>query len=353
MSNPNIDVIIPVHSASRPISRAVASALRNDRADVRVNVVAHNIDPAVIARNLGDFAADPRVRLLPFRDGIASPAGPMNHGLDQATADYVSMLGSDDELARGALDRWLEIACTTGASTVIARIDRTVSGAEPLPPTRRDRMYDLDPVKDRLTYRCAPLGLVSRAVHGALRFTPGLGSGEDLEFTAALWFTGRNIAYARTTPGYIGHEDADDRVTDTGRSLEQDFAFLDAISHAEWFPSLSRAERKALGVKTLRLHFFDAVLNRLTSAEGLTPHRSALASTARRIENMFPGCTALLSRTDRAVLDAMDDPNLDGEQVYALLQDRWSGALAAKLTRNPFLSLHRQAPYRTLRDMSA
>lgn len=351
MSSPEIDVIVPVHSATRPIHRAVSSALVGTSAAVRVIVVAHNIDPHIIRANLGDLATNRNVELLNLADGIPSPSGPMNHGLAHASAAYFTLLGSDDELAPGALDAWLSLAKETGASTVLARIDREVSGPEPLPPTRPGRTRELDGVKDRLAYRCAPLGLVSREKFGALRFTPGLYSGEDLEFTARLWFTGAHIAYARTGPGYIGHEDATDRVTHATRTVAEDFAFLDAIEASAWFSALTRKQRQALGVKNLRLHVFDAVLHRLQSQEGITAHRDALDRVLAQIERMSPGALKLLARGDRRTIDAVRAPHPDAELILALLSRRWSGGFDAVLTRNPFLVLHRQAPYRTLRAM--
>ena len=349
MSEFDVDVIVPVHSASRPIRRAVASVVDHSRSAVRVTVVAHNIDPDVIRANLGEYADRSDVRLLSLRDGIGSPSGPMNLGLEQATAPYFALLGSDDEFAAGAVDSWLEIARATHATTVLARIDRLQSGTDPFPPVRRGRTRDLDAVKDRLAYRCAPLGLVSRDRFADLRFTPDLHSGEDLEFTAALWFGGSNIAYDITGPAYVGHEDEPDRVTHTTKSVAEDFAFLDAISAAPWFAGLNRAQRQALGVKNMRLHYFDAVLNRLNSPEGIGYFRADLDAVIDRIEAMSPGTVSLLARPDRRVIDAIrePDPDPDPDRILALLAARWERGIDAFLPRNPFLALHRQAPFRT------
>ncbi|MGH3703140.1 MAG: glycosyltransferase [Agromyces sp.] len=354
MSEYDVDVIIAVHTASRPIRRAVASVLDHTASAVRVNVVAHNIDAEVIRRNLAEYASHDGVRLLSLSDGIPSPAGPMNLGLERATAPYFALLGSDDELAPGALDSWLAIARTTGATTVLARIERVLSGTDPYPPVRRGRTRDLDPVKDRLAYRSAPLGLVRRTEFGELRFTAGLRSGEDLEFTAALWFTGSRLAYDRGGPPYIAHEDAEDRVTETNASVADDFAFLDAIHRAPWFASLSRTERTALGVKTLRVHYFDAIGNRLASPGGIAAHREALDRVITRVERMSPGSVALLARVDRKVIDAIRSPEPDPDLIRSLLAARWQGGpLGTLMTRNPLLAFHRQAPYRTMRSMVA
>jgi hypothetical protein len=350
----DVDVIIPVHTATRPVARAVASVVDHTAASVLVTVVAHNIDVGVIRENLGEYAERPDVRLLSLVDGIPSPAGPLNLGLDQTTAPYYALLGSDDEFAAGAVDSWLSIARDTGASTVMARINRLTSGSDPLPPVRIGRTRDLDAVRDRLAYRCAPLGLVSRGRFADLRFTPNLHSGEDLEFTAALWFTGVHIAYDRTGPAYIVHEDESDRVTATSRTVADDFAFLDAIEAAPWFAGLTRRQRKTLAVKTIRLHYFDAVLHRLNGPDGLAPHRAELESVIVRLEKLSPGCTRLLSRADRRVIDEVGDPSVSPERIHALLESRWvREPRLIWLPRNPLLAFHSQAPFPTMRAMIA
>lgn len=219
-----------------------------------------------------------------------------------------------------------------------------------MPPTRRGRTRDLDPVKDRLAYRCAPLGLISRERFPELRFTPGLGSGEDLEFTAVLWFQGEHIAYDRTGPAYVGHEDEHDRVTGAKRSVTEDFAFFTVIVSSPWFAGLSSRQRTAFGVKTLRLHFFDAVFARLDTSEGFVAHRQPLIDVLDAVEAAAPGSIRLLSRADRAVIDEVLASTPDTSRILALLGGRWGGGLNAILPRNPLLALHPQAPFRTLRN---
>lgn len=59
MSCPVVDVTIAVHTETRPIARAVGSVLDHTVSPVRLIVVAHNIDAAVICAGLGSYAADP------------------------------------------------------------------------------------------------------------------------------------------------------------------------------------------------------------------------------------------------------------------------------------------------------
>ncbi|MCA0378193.1 MAG: glycosyltransferase family 2 protein [Actinobacteria bacterium] len=351
MNQHEVDLIIPVHSATRPVRRAAKSVLDHTKLSVRVTVIAHNIDQKVIEKNLGDLTQDARLRILHLSDFIASPSGPMNLGLSKASAPYVSLLGSDDMLSPGALDSWHRIAVETGATTVIPRIEGGVSGVLPLPPTRRARARELDAVKDRLLYRCTPVGLISRLHFPDLRFAPYLSSGEDLAFTAELWFRGRHIAYDRSGPSYTGPEDELDRVSSiSSRSIEEDFGFLEAVEGAAWFPSLSKQQRLAFGVKTLRLHVFDAIAGRLAGEGGIAPHLQALRNVIERIEAMAPGSRALLSRADRGVLDELSNESPSPENIVACLGMRWSGDRNALLPRNPLLALHPQAPYLTLRN---
>jgi hypothetical protein len=196
-----------------------------------------------------------------------------------------------------------------------------------------------------------PLGLIDRGRFADLRFTPGLSSGEDLEFTAELWFTGSRIAYDRHGPAYFGHDDADDRVTRTVRPIAEDFAFLDIVAGRPWYAAAPKALRRAFGVKNLRVHLLDAVAARLDTPEGIGAHSAELLAVAATIERMSPGATALLARADRKVLAELARPEPSADRIRAFIGSRWGGGPDARLTANPFLSLHRQAPYRTLRDM--
>lgn len=349
MESPLVDVTIAVHSATRPIARAVASVIDGTAAPVRVNVVAHNIDPEIIRSNLGAWAEHPAVRLLSLRDGIPSPAGPMNLGMAEATARFHTLLGSDDEFAPGAIDSWLELQRKTGAEVVIGRIRLVTGGPDPYPPVRRGRRtVALSADRDRLHYRSAPLGLIDRSRFGDLRFTEGLASGEDLPYTSELWITANNVAYDLYGPPYVGHDDADDRVTSAPRDVAADFAFLRVIEESDWFATASKAHRRALAVKLLRIHFFDAVAARLDTP-GIAGVSEELLAIVDRVSGWTPGVLSVLSLADRRVIDELRRDTPDPERTRTLLGRRWIYlSPAAQLPRNPFLALHRQAPLRTL-----
>jgi hypothetical protein len=346
--NPVVDVIIPVHSATRPIARAVASVVHNTAAPVRVTVVPHNIDRTVIERNLGGLVDHPSVRVMPFHDGVPSPAGPFNHGLDLATAPFTSVLGSDDEFEPGAIDSWLTLQGKSQAAAVIARIYHEGRGFDPYPPVRRGHLGRLDGAKDRLAYRSAPLGLIARKQFGNLRFTEGLPSGEDLAYVTFIWFSGEKLAFDLEGPGYLGHHDAVDRVSHGARPVVEDFAFLDEILEAPWFFPLSLAQRRAIVIKLLRMQFFDAVLARLDVDPLPTEDRLALRTIVERLLSAAPGVETILSRVDHKVMDLVLS-GVPGDQTRDLLAERWNyRSVAAVITRNPLRSFDRQAPFRTL-----
>ncbi|GAA1613830.1 glycosyltransferase family A protein [Leucobacter chromiireducens] len=347
---PRVDVTIAVHSASRPIARAAASVLDHTAAPVRVNVVAHNIDPEIIRANLGSYAADPRLRVLDLQDGIPSPAGPMNYGFAQSTAPFISVMGSDDELAPGAIDSWLALQEETGAEAIIAKIRLADGRTDPYPPVRNGRRTrQLDGRRDRLAYRSAPLGLIDRERFGDLRLTEGLPSGEDLAYSLTLWFTGRNIAYDLDGPAYIINADASDRVTSAPRPLAQDFAFLDEISEFPWFQNARRRDRVAIVVKLIRIHVFDAILARIRTPEDLATNRSDILALLDRFEQLAPGALALLSLADRRVLDHLRAADSTPDSIMSGLEARHAYlSVPTLLTRNPFRVLAAQAPFRTL-----
>lgn len=350
VTSPLVDVIVAVHTAARPVARAVASVIDHTEAPVRVNVIAHNIDPGIIRTNLGSYANHPQVRLLPYRDGIPSPAGPMNHGLEQSTAPFTTLLGSDDEFAPGAIDSWLTLQQETQADVVLAKIQLASGRVDPYPPVRNgNRLRELDGTKDRLPYRSAPLGLVSRLRFPDLRLSVGLQSGEDLVYSTVLWFTGRHLAYDLRGPAYIVNDDMEDRVTSAPRPFEHDFRFVDELIALPWLADAPSSARTAIVVKILRIHVFDAIAARIADPVARATLRSDLSALLERLGALAPAALALLSRADRKVLDAVqNDPSLDAHRISALLAARWNyRTLSAMLPRNPFLTFHPQAPFRT------
>ena len=305
-----MDLVIAVHDRRRDIARAVGSALTSIGLR-RAIVVCHNTPVSGIAARLGALADDPRVLLTPLEDGIPSPAGPFNRGLELAESRYVSIMGSDDELDVGAIDEWLTAAQMCDAEVVIPAVRYFGGSRMPTPPTRPGRTGRLDPVRDRLAYRTAPLGLFSRARFGALRFTPGLASGEDLEFSTRLWFSGAGIARVSGGAHYVVHNDAE-RVTFTKRPVADDLAAVRRLIADAWVRALPGRSREAIAVKLWRIPVFGAVHYR---AGGWSPEdRTALAHAADELRSFAPGAVDVLSWADRDLIGAIADTMVaDGE----------------------------------------
>lgn len=347
---PLVDLIIAVHTPQRRVERAVESVLRGTVAPVRISVVCHGVDPALIAERLGALADDPRVRLLPFADGIPSPTGPFNHGLDEATAEFTALLGSDDELQPGAIDSWLRVQREHSADVVIPRVGLE-EGPSSLrtPPTRPFRARDLDGAKDRLAYRTQQLGLVSRERFPTLRLTPGLLTGEDIDYGLKLWFSGARIAFDRQGPGYWGHQDATDRISVSLKSVADEFRFLDTALDSAWTSTLPRAAREAIAVKFIRTHLMLTLAARVRAGAMDAVERAALAEVARRIVDLAPTSLQIVSRRDarivRAVLAGIADQRALADDVAVRTDYRRPGNLLSAAARRLG---HREAPLRFL-----
>lgn len=353
---PLVDLVVAVHTAQRPVARAVTSAL-DSTTPTRVTVVAHHVDPVLIEANLAGVAVPPQssVRVLALSDGTRSPAGPFNHGLDAATAPFVAVMGSDDRLSPGAVDSWLALQRRTRAAMVVARLahadpDGALLRVVPTPPARPGRSTRLDGVKDRLSYRSAPLGLLDREVveRLGLRFTPGLEVGEDVEMVTRLWFSGQPIAFDRRGPAYLVLDDAGDRITYVGRPVAEELEFLRRIVRAPWFRDHHASQRAAAAVKLLRIHVFGLLGNRDEEFWDVS-ERTVLARSAHEVLAAAPGCERVLSRADRAVLDAVLDPEVPVSDLLSRARARRRhGRPATLVPRDLRMVLAREAPLRLM-----
>src|SRR5690606_40108663 len=115
-------MVIACHDASRPLRRAVSSILQDTavRDRIRVTVVAHGLAASSLRVQLEGLEGD--VRVLPFVDGIRSAAGPFNHGLDLVEAEYCGVMGSDDFLEPGVMERWVRHVEAERPDAAIAQI---------------------------------------------------------------------------------------------------------------------------------------------------------------------------------------------------------------------------------------
>ncbi|MFB7251794.1 glycosyltransferase [Microbacterium sp. NPDC056234] len=328
----DVDVIVAVHDPARPVERAVASALESE-AVARVIVVCHNIPIDPIRSRLGSLADDPRIVIDALDDGTRSPAGPFNRGLDLALGAFVSVMGSDDAVQPGAIDAWRRAAAQHAADVVIAPLRHAGGSRVPTPPTLR--RSSLRGARDRLAFRTAPLGLVSRAKFGDLRFTEGLATGEDLAYSTRLWFSGARIAGCRESAYYLIHDD-NERVTFTKRTLAEDVRAVELLIRDPWVLSLSARDRRAIGVKLWRVNLFGAVHYR--AGAWSADDRSTASAMAAALAEFSPQSTEVLSRAEGLLADALRDPTSTDSRIDLLSQ-----------RRRRFASLRALVPIRTWR----
>ena len=325
-----VDAVIPVHSDERPIARAVASLFDGNRTKTRAIVVAHNIDPERIRQALGSWADDARVMLTHVDDGMPSPSGPMNHGLDKATATFVTRLDSDDTLEPGALDRWVRIAndSKNPADFVIGNQADLFGSSSAVPPVRIGRRVRLQGAKDRLSYRAAFRGLLRRSVFGDLRFPEGVVTGEDISFSNKVWFSNRSVSFAFGRPGYLLHDDQDQRITTSSRSINEEFMWAHEVlgEHQMWMQNSK--DRRAVVVKILRKNVLDALGNRLPEDWDQSAAKEMQALLVQ-IFDLEPDSFGYLSRSEAAVISAL----LQGDRSTARL-----GTLFGNATRIRSLS---------------
>ncbi|WP_022888310.1 glycosyltransferase family 2 protein [Agromyces italicus] len=343
---PRIEVVVGVHTEARPIERLVSSALHS-QVPLRVTIVVHNTPPEAIRARLGDLADDPRVRLLALDDGVRSPANAFNAGLDVAEGEFVSVIGSDDEFAPGALDAWIEVADASRADVVVAPVRRDDGGMGTAPRPRPGRIRALDGDRDRLFERAAPLGLVRRSRFPDLRFTVGLPRGEDQAYTLELWFSGANVVFDAALPPYLEHGDQDGRVTFAPGRAEDDFAFLIAMESSSVFSRMTVAARRAVAAKLLRVHVIGAIASRLSGSGLDEADRTAIDAAIARVLTWAPGVQGILARRDRALIAAFRAGN--DTAVREMLRGRASlRSPSALITADPFRMFSRHAPLRSL-----
>lgn len=324
-AEPLVDVIIPVHDASRPLARAIESSILNPSLDdgaVRVTVVCHNLAAKEVSDSLTDQMGS-RIRLVEFDDGLHSPAGPRNFGISQATARYVSFLDSDDFVEPGALGGWLEWAEDDDLDVLIPRQRHHAGDRIRTPPVRPFRRR-VTAVPDRLIYRTAVFGLVRRDIleRGKIAYSEGFETGEDRAFSAKLYFSAGRIGYARGLAQYIVGDDAVERVTTKPRPVGEALAALAQLLEDPWFADRTVRERRSMAAAFTRVTIFGAVSAR--SAPGLwTPEDARSASEViGALDRGIPGFDRCLSIVDRHLVDTLRDPTSQAARVAQLSVDR-------------------------------
>ncbi|CAN5533709.1 hypothetical protein BH23ACT6_BH23ACT6_13420 [soil metagenome] len=355
-----VEVIIAVHRTTRPITTAIESVLNGNTTGAarhtQVRVVCHNISTDQIAAQVSPQLRR-RVRWLEHHDGIASASGPFNAGMRASDAEFVSLLGSDDVLQPGAVGSWLELAQATGADCVQTRLAiGTQARLVPTPPIRSLRRLPrrhpalADPVFDRLSYRSAPLGLVSTSACRALgvELAEGMPVGGDVPYVTRLWCE-TTVAVDSAGPAYVIGEGARDRVTYQTRPISEELRFVRHLLAATWFTAYPPDVRAAVATKLLRIHVFGAISNRPDARWWTGAERSALAAIAADVLAAAPGVADPLSRADHAVIDAILDPGMPARGlIECAAARRRHGRPATLIPRQVSHIAHRAAPPRFL-----
>jgi hypothetical protein len=350
VSDARVDLIIAVHTPTRPVGRAVASVLDGNAANVRLTVACHNTDPDGILAVIDDRHRG-SVTVLEHIDEHRSASGPFNAGMRAARGEFVSIMGSDDTLRPGAVDSWLAHADANGAETVMTRLALGHPDAVvPTPPVRPFTRGLADPIADRLSYRSAPLGLVSVAAKERLgaELVEGAVVGGDVPYVTRLWFE-TTVAVDRTGPAYVIGEDARDRVTYEPRPIAVELAFVRHLLAADWFAAYPTNARGAVVTKLTRIHLFGAVHNRTDPTWWTDQERIDLAHVARLLLDAAPGFERALSLADRHLLDAIRSRRaMAADMIAAAEARRRHGRPDTLLTRNLGGLLATEGPLRMM-----
>ncbi|MGC1208051.1 MAG: hypothetical protein WA880_08875 [Ornithinimicrobium sp.] len=345
-----VDVIIAVHSPTRPIARAVASVLHGNESQTRLTLVCHNVSPEVIATELPATHRD-QISWLEHHDDVHSASGPFNAGMRAATGDFVSIMGSDDTLAPGAVASWLLLAKQSGAECVMTTLALGAPARRvPTPPVRplRSSRRHADPVRDRLSYRSAPLGLVSTQARDRLgaELVEGMPVGGDVPYVTRLWCETK-VAVDTHGPAYVIGEDARDRVTYAPRPIEAELGFVRHLIEQPWFAAYRDEVRTAVATKLLRIHLFGVIPNRPDPTWWTPTERAALGAILTDLLAVAPRAADPLSRADHLLLDAMQDASVDPDTLIQRAQDRRRhGRPATVIPQHLSQLVHREAPPR-------
>lgn len=332
MTQITTEIVVPVHDRTRPVRRAVESLLEDE--ETRVLVIAHNIDPALL-----DLPSSDRVRVLPLDGAVGMPGATYDAGIAAATAPWVGIMGSDDWYQQGALAAMRRRAHHDGTDGVIAPLTHQYLEFNQIKPLtiRRSR---LDPVRDRMFYRTAPLGIYRTEMlqKPEYRFGATFPAGSDMRVTALLWTSEHRFSYYWDDPAYVVGKDAATRVTFTPRPLSATGAPYLALMEEPEVKTFDRATRHALAMKMARVHILGAVAVRPTQdlwQEGDVQWLQAYAHDLRHYDRaVYRG----LSRRDHRIVSAVLRGDLPGI-IAAQASWKRSPLLDRALPRNPMMAV--------------
>lgn len=227
VSRPSLSIIIPMYNRAALIARALESCLRQSMMDWEAVVVddGSTDGSAEVVQN----CRDPRVRLVRLADNRGQCLA-RNAGAQEARADWLLFLDSDDELAPGALE--LVRATCESAAPDVGKIfyccrwdDGTISPDPPFPSESLDYtgyLRWLEAMTDRPT---EAITAVRRE-----RFLEVPYCAHRSEGLHNLDFAGRFTAVGRPEVIRLYHQDAQNRLMGTTTSPKRLLA--EASGHA-------------------------------------------------------------------------------------------------------------------------
>jgi len=129
---PSIDVIIPNYQYARYLPACIGSVLSQGVENLRVLVIdnASTDDSLEVARALA--ATDARIRIIAHPVNVGAIAS-FNEGIDEAQADYFTILCADDMLTPGSLKRAISILEENPAASVAQGRGHIVSAGNAVP----------------------------------------------------------------------------------------------------------------------------------------------------------------------------------------------------------------------------
>lgn len=331
---PDIDVVIAVHTTTRPLLRAINSCAQHDGLKVRVSVVCHNVSAADVKGALGGHVGD-TVRFLELFDGIPSPAGPKNLGLEAATAPLVSVLDSDDFLEPEALGEWHARMVRDNSDMVLAPVRHEGAGILKTPRSRPWKESKLDPVIDGLAYATALRGLWKKQLPGGaeFRYTSGLRVGEDLAGGLELYFSGAQLSYPRRGPAYVLGNQAEDRVTGSLLPLKEEFRAVLELPR-EWLDDLTGRARTSIAVKIARTTLVGALVRRGERHDWTSEEITAVTELAVFLVDMAPGFDRLLTVRDTNLIHALKQGPTSGPQLEKAIQAYHRAGMLSRIFTN-------------------
>ncbi len=307
-SFPTVSVVIPVHTPDRPIRTAVESVIGQNAPGTDVVVVCHNTSLTSIRQRLVGLDAE-RYSLLELQDGIPSPAGPLNLGVESVTSDYVTVLGSDDVYEPHVFDFWRKELAECSPDLLVGQFKVEGVGRVLAPAPRVGRFRRLDAAKDLLYTRTPQLAVLFRSDLVRHRdypgFMPAARNGEDIALSAFLWSVSTSTAYSRCRDGFLVGNSANDRVTAAPLSVTELLKPVLFTLEQPWIAGLENSQRVALALKLTTNHVLSILRSRERSAAISDGDLAHYRDVLTRLERLSPGYGGRLTRRDYGLVSAI------------------------------------------------